>query len=165
MDNEQLLQQIGGMFGQVNKQMEELASRVDKQIGQLSNRVDEQIGQLSSRVDKQIGQLTGQIGQLSQRMDAMETRLNQRMDTLESQLTERMDGIDGRLGRVEETLTRVAVTQENVVLPALKQLAEGHEELTRQIGVVSTQVERNTETIELHTVQIAGLQEKVKALA
>ncbi len=62
-------------------------------------------------------------------------------------------------------MTRVAVTQENVVLPALKQLAEGHEELTRQIGVVSTQVERNTETIELHTVQIAGLQEKVKALA
>lgn len=52
-----------------------------------------------------------------------------------------------------------------MVLPALKQLAEGHEELTRQIGVVSTQVERNTETIELHTVQIAGLQEKVKALA
>ena len=132
MDNEQLLQQIGGMFGQVNQQMEELA---------------------------------GQMGQLSRRMDAMETRLNQRMDTLESQLTERMDGIDERLGRVEETLTRVAVTQENVVLPALKQLAEGHEELTRQIGVVSTQVERNTETIELHTVQIAGLQEKVKALA
>ena len=132
MDNEQLLQQIGGMFGQVNQQM---------------------------------GELAGQMGQLSRRMDAMETRLNQRMNTLESQLTERMDGIDERLGRVEETLTRVAVTQENVVLPALKQLAEGHEELTRQIGVVSTQVERNTETIELHTVQIAGLQEKVKALA
>ena len=132
MDNEQLLQHIGGMFGQVNQQM---------------------------------GELAGQMGQLSRRMDAMETRLNQRMNTLESQLTERMDGIDERLGRVEETLTRVAVTQENVVLPALKQLAEGHEELTRQIGVVSTQVERNTETIELHTVQIAGLQEKVKALA
>ena len=121
MDNEQLLQQIGGMFGQVNQQM---------------------------------GELAGQMGQLSRRMDAMETRLNQRMD-----------GIDERLGRVEETLTRVAVTQENVVLPALKQLAEGHEELTRQIGVVSTQVERNTEAIELHTVQIAGLQAKVKALA
>ena len=137
MDNEQLLRQIGGMFGQVNQH-------------------------------------------------TMETRLNQRMDTLESQLTERLDGIDerldgiderldgiderldqveGRLDQVESTLTRVAVTQENVVLPALKQLAEGHEELTRQIGVGATQGERNTETIELHTVQIAGLQEKVKALA
>ncbi|MCB5941288.1 hypothetical protein LJB68_06955 [bacterium 210820-DFI.6.52] len=76
-----------------------------------------------------------------------------------------MDRMEGHLEQVRKTATRTSVTQENTVIPQLKQLAEGHTDLMDKIGIVAEHVDQNTDTCELHTVQIAGLQEKVKALA
>ena len=51
-----------------------------------------------------------------------EEKILQRLD----QLTAEMAGMKSEMSEMKTTLTRVAVTQENVVLPKLQLLAEGH---------------------------------------
>lgn len=49
-------------------------------------------------------------------------------------LTSRVDQIQATQEQMQTTLTRVAVTQENVVLPKLQLLAEGHETLLHTLA-------------------------------
>ena len=62
-----------------------------------------------------------------------EEKILQRLD----QLTAEMAGMKSEMSEMKTTLTRVAVTQENVVLPKLQLLAEGHVTLQEQIKKLS----------------------------
>ena len=62
-----------------------------------------------------------------------EEKILQRLD----QLTAEMAGMKSEMSEMKTTLTRVAVTQENVVLPKLQLLAEGHVTLQEQIKRMS----------------------------
>lgn len=74
----------------------------------------------------------GQMAQMYTRLDNMDSRLNNmdsRLDNMDSRLDNmdsRMDIMQRQLDAVQETVTRTAVTQENVVLPRLQILLEGH---------------------------------------
>ena len=68
------------------------------------------------------------LGQITARLDKVDSRL----DKVDS----RLDKVDSRLDRLEEnqadmqtTLTQVAITQENIVLPRLQALYEGQQNL------------------------------------
>ena len=89
------------------------------------------------------------------------------------QINGRLDGMDGRLGRVEsaqeemrgdisrmqETLTRVAVTQEGVVLPRLQLALEGHSELNRKMDALAPK-----ERVEVLEDRVITLETAVKAM-
>ena len=51
-----------------------------------------------------------------------------------TQMNSRMDQIQETQAAMQTTLTRVAVTQENVVIPQIKLLAEGHETLLNTLA-------------------------------
>lgn len=61
------------------------------------------------------------LGALTDRFDKMESHF----DNMEA----RMDRLEENQKEMRTTLTKVAVTQENIVLQQLKLLAEGHEAL------------------------------------
>ncbi len=55
--------------------------------------------------------------------------LGVRMDKLDS----RMDGLESRMDKLEQEVQEIKVTQEGVVLPGIKLLAEGHENIVEHI--------------------------------
>ncbi len=54
------------------------------------------------------------------------------------QINGRLDRLEATQAEMQETLTRVAVTQEGVVLPRIQLALEGHSELKREIGTLAT---------------------------
>lgn len=52
-------------------------------------------------------------------------------------LTETVKKQGEQIAEMQDTLTRVAVTQEGVVLPRLQLALEGHSELKREIGTLA----------------------------
>lgn len=83
----------------------------------------------------------------------------------------RLDKMDGRMDQMQEdisnlrtTVTRVAVTQENIVLPQLKLLAEGHETLLNtlarkdRVEALEADVSLLKTALQAMSLQIAELQ-------
>lgn len=70
------------------------------------------------------------LGQINGRLDRLEATQSEMQTTL-SLHSERMD-------EMQTTLTRVAVTQEGVVLPRIQLALEGHDELKRKIDTLAT---------------------------
>lgn len=109
--------------------------------------------------------ILGMLEQINRRLDSMDGRF----DGIDG----RLDGMDGRLGRVEsaqeemrgdisrmqETLTRVAVTQEGVVLPRLQLALEGHSELNRKMDALAPK-----ERVEVLEDRVITLETAVKAM-
>lgn len=54
------------------------------------------------------------------------------------QINGRLDRLEATQAEMQETLTRVAVTQEGVVLPRIQLALEGHSELKREIGTLAS---------------------------
>lgn len=54
------------------------------------------------------------------------------------QINGRLDRLEATQAEMQETLTRVAVTQESVVLPQIQLALEGHSELKREIGTLAS---------------------------
>lgn len=87
-----------------------------------------------------------------------------------TQMNGRLDGMDSRMERMEavqldmqSALTKVALTQENVVLPQLKLLAEGHETLLETLAPKG-RVEKLEEEIDLLKTVIRALSKDVADL-
>ena len=90
------------------------------------------------------------------------SRERKRLDRLEA--TQAQHG--ERLEEMQETLTRVAVTQEGVVLPRIQMLFDGHSELKRELDTLATkeQVEELSadvsvikDVVSRHSVDIGKL--------
>lgn len=54
------------------------------------------------------------------------------------QINGRLDRLEATQAEMQDTLTRVAVTQEGVVLPRIQLALEGHSELKREIATLAT---------------------------
>ena len=106
---------------------------------------------------------------MEEKILGMLEQINRRLDSMDG----RFDGIDGRLGRVEsaqeemrgdisrmqETLTRVAVTQEGVVLPRIQLALEGHSELNRKMDALAPK-----ERVEVLEDRVITLETAVKSM-
>lgn len=71
----------------------------------------------------------------------IDASLDAKLDTKLAPISERLDQMDRRMDQMQAdlsdlrtTVTRVAVTQENTVIPQLKLLAEGHETLLNTLA-------------------------------
>lgn len=73
------------------------------------------------------------------------------------QISARMDQMQANMGEMQKTLTRVAVTQENVVLPKLQLLAEGHDTLLNTLA--------RKERVEALEDDVALLKTVIKAMS
>ena len=71
----------------------------------------------------EMGTMRSEIGQINGRLDRLEATQAQQGERLEE---------------MQETLTRVAVTQEGVVLPRIQMLFDGHSELKRELDTLAT---------------------------
>lgn len=70
------------------------------------------------------------LGEVIGRLDRMEG------SQAEMQATQAKQG--EQIAEMQETLTRVAVTQEGVVLPRIQMLFDGHNELKRELDTLAT---------------------------
>lgn len=70
------------------------------------------------------------LGQIIGRMDRLEG------SQAEMQAAQAKQG--EQIAEMQETLTRVAVTQEGVVLPRIQMLFDGHNELKRELDTLAT---------------------------
>lgn len=73
------------------------------------------------------------------------------------QINARMDQMQANMGEMQKTLTRVAVTQESVVLPKLQLLAEGHDTLLNTLA--------RKERVEALEDDVALLKTVIKAMS
>lgn len=113
---EALLAKIDGLASSVNN----LDGRVDGLAGSVNN-LDGRINSLDGRVDS----LTGSVNKLDGRINSLDGRVDG--------LAGSVNSLDGRIGSLGDTVAKVAVTQENVVLPRLEALAEGHKTITEKL--------------------------------
>ncbi len=117
MNNEEkilsILEQMNTHIGSIDTRLggvETRLSGVETRLDSLENRM----GSMESRMDS----MENRMGSLESRMDSMENRV----DTMQSQ----MNTMQNQMGAMQEILTRVSLTQENVVLPRIQLLLEGH---------------------------------------
>ena len=99
----------------------------------------------------EMGTMRSEIGQINGRLDRLEATQAQHGERLEE---------------MQETLSRVAVTQEGVVLPRIQMLFDGHSELKRELDTLATkeQVEELSadvsvikDVVSRHSVDIGKL--------
>lgn len=80
-------------------------------------------------------------------------QINARMDQMQANVGE----MQANMGEMQKTLTRVAVTQENIVLPKLQLLAEGHDTLLNTLA--------RKERVEALEDDVALLKTVIKAMS
>lgn len=78
-----------------------------------------------NNLDGRIDSLTGSVNKLDGRINSLDGRVDG--------LAGSVNSLDGRIGSLGDTVAKVAVTQENVVLPRLEALAEGHKTITEKL--------------------------------
>lgn len=100
------------ILDQMNSRMDQMSSRMD----QMNSRMDQMQADLSGRIDQVQADLNG-------RMDQMQEDISGLKDTQAKQ--------GETLSDLQKTVTRVALTQENIVLKSLDALADG-QDLTHQ---------------------------------
>lgn len=75
----------------------------------------------------------------------------------------RMDQMQEDMGEMQKTLIRVAVTQENVVLPKLQLLAEGHDTLLNTLAR-KERVEALEDDVALLKTVIRAMSQRIENL-
>ncbi|MPM47006.1 hypothetical protein SDC9_93714 [bioreactor metagenome] len=68
---------------------------------------------------------------------------------MEQRLTGRIDGVEQRIDGVASDVKLLKLKHENEVLPAIRQIAEGHEQLVERLDMIQNQVN------EVHQEQLA----------
>ena len=99
MTNEQLLSEISILMDQ----------KLDEKLDQ---KLDEKLDQ---KFDQKLKPIYGRLDGIDGRLDGIDSRL----DGIDG----RLDGIDDRLDSMDSRLTKVELTQENKILPALNELS------------------------------------------
>ena len=109
-----------------------------------------------------LGNLTAQVGTMSKQLDT----LTDRMGTVESKvdtLTADMTDVKSDIAELKTRATKIEVTQENVILPRLQVLMEGHDTLHDQIRRLSV-VDRLQDDVTTLKTAVRYLSEKVEKL-
>lgn len=92
----------------------------EKDLQAIAQLIDASLdAKLDAKLDTKLAPISERLDQMDRRMDQM----NGRMDQMQADLSD-----------LRTTVTRVAVTQENTVIPQLKLLAEGHETLLNTLA-------------------------------
>ena len=86
----------------------------------------------------EMGTMRSEIGQINGRLDRLEATQAQHGERLEE---------------MQETLTRVAVTQEGVVLPRIQMLFDGHSELKRELDTLATKEQVEELAADVHVIK------------
>ena len=94
----------------------------------------------------------------------------QLMNDIEGQIDAKMSAMEGRIDQMQEdlsdlraTVTRVAITQENTVIPQLKLLAEGHETLLNTLAR-KDRVEALEDDVALLKTAIKAMSQRIAEL-
>ena len=92
--------------------------------------------------------LTGRIGGMDERLGGVEQRIGG--------MDERLGGVEQHVGGITQQLDSIAsdvkllkLKHENEVMPAIRQIAEGHEQLAERLDMIQNQVN------EVHQEQLA----------
>ena len=144
----------------------------DERILALLGNLSTQVGTLTTRMDKmstQVDTLTTRMDKMSTQVDTLTTRMD-KMSTQVDTLTTRMDKMSADMADVKSDVaelktrvTKIEVTQENVILPRLQTLAEGQEALHEQIRRLSVIDRLQDDVITLKSA-VRYLSEKVEKL-
>ena len=124
-----------------SKKIIKLIEKVSDKVDSLSDRIDE----ISDRVDE----LSDRVDKLSDRVDKMSND----MDVMKSDISD----IKVRLDRVEARTTDIAMTLENHIWPSIRRVAEGHQDLDRNLHEALKITEKN----EMMYVRVNYLEEQV----
>lgn len=81
----------------------------------------------------------------------------------EEKILETLDKHGEMLTEMQSTLTKIAVTQENIVLPKLKLLAEGHDTLLETLAP-KDRTEKLEEEVEFLKVVVRSLSKEIAEL-
>lgn len=84
---------------------------------------EEKILEMLTKLTDTVGKQGEMIGQINGRLDRLEADVS---------------GLKATQSEMQDTLTRVAVTQEGVVLPRIQLALEGHGELSRRMDTLAT---------------------------
>ncbi|MCI9444305.1 MAG: hypothetical protein HFF69_06220 [Oscillospiraceae bacterium] len=68
-------------------------------------------------------------------------------------LTTKINRLEATQAEMQDTLTRVAVTQEGVVLPRIQLALEGHDELKRKLDTLATKEQVRALSSEVDTIK------------
>ena len=71
-------------------------------------------------------------------------------------LTTKINRLEATQAEMQDTLTRVAVTQEGVVLPRIQLALEGHDELKRKLDTLATKEQVRALSREVDTIKEAA---------
>ena len=106
--------------------------------------------------------LTGRIGGMDERLGGVEQRIggmDERLGGVEQRIggmDERLGGVEQHVGGITQQLDSIAsdvkllkLKHENEVMPAIRQIAEGHEQLAERLDMIQNQVN------EVHQEQLA----------
>ena len=100
--------------------------------------------------------------QIDARFNQMDARLS-KLEQGQTKMQEDISALKTSQGAMQETLTRVAITQENVVLPRIQLLAEGHTTIMdrmpskSRIEALEEDVATLKSILQIHTADIAEL--------
>lgn len=107
------------------------------------------------RLTGRIDGMDGRLGGVERRIDGMDERLGG-VERRIGGMDERLGGVEQRVGGITQRLDSIAsdvkllkLKHENEVLPAIRQIAEGHEQLVERLDMVQSQLN------EVHQEQLA----------
>lgn len=93
----------------------------------------------------------------------IDASLDAKLDTKLASINDRLDQMQEDLSDLRTTVTRVAVTQENTVIPQLKLLAEGHETLLNTLAR-KDRVEALEDDVALLKTAIKAMSQRIAEL-
>lgn len=109
--------------------------------------------------------LQSEMGTMRSEMDAMRSEMDARFARLEAVQSKQ----GAQLAEVQETVTRVAITQENIVLPRLETLVDGHKHLLNTLATkarveeVAEEVSTIKSVVISHSERLAALERAQRA--
>lgn len=83
-----------------------------------------------------------------------------KLETAQEEMRVAQEDMRGDISQMQETLTRVAVTQEGVVLPRIQLALEGHSELNRKLDTLAPK-----ERVEVLEDRVVTLETVVKSMS
>ena len=110
-------------------------------------------------IDQKLDMIIEKVDSMETRMEGMETRM-EGMETSLGGIETKVDNIDNRLGNVESKVLKIELTIENVIIPNINLVAEGHSVLNKKLD----EAIKNSSDIEFIKTRVNVLEEDVRRL-
>ena len=99
------------------------------------------------------------LEKLTEKVDKLETA-QEEMRSAQEEMRSAQENMRGDIAQLQETLTRVAVTQEGVVLPRIQLALEGHTAITEKLETLAPK-----ERVEVLEDRVVTLETVVKSMS